>query len=180
MRRPIATILTLVPLALPWPAAATTVKGTFGGHSYEAVSSAGLGWAAAKLAARQRGCGWNLAALTSQAEDQFVFGLIKGKAEFFVGTDGPWLGGYQKSSRVEPAGNWAWVTGEKFTFKHWAPGEPDNKTKGDAKFEPGIKAGQSEEVLHYLATGAWDDANVTAQAHGYILEFDPARQATCK
>ena len=89
MRRPIATILTLVPLALPWPAAATTVTGSFNGHSYEAVSSAGLGWAAAKLAARKRGCGWNLAALTSQAEDQFVFGLVKDKAEFFVGTYGP-------------------------------------------------------------------------------------------
>jgi hypothetical protein len=180
MRRPIATILTLVPLVLPWPAAATTVTGSLNGHSYEAVSSAGLGWAAAKLAARQRGCGWNLAAPTTKAEDQFVFGLVKGKAEFFVGTDGPWLGGYQKSSRVEPAGNWAWVTGETFTFKHWAPSEPDNKTKGDANFEPGIKAGQSEEVIHYLATGAWDDANVTAQAHGYILELDPARQAACK
>ena len=72
------------------------------------------------------------------------------------------------------------MTGEKFTFKHWAPGEPDNKTKGDQNFEPGIHAGQSEEVIHYLATGAWDDANVTAQARGYILEFDPARQAACK
>src|SRR3954452_9380975 len=92
MRRPIATILTLVPLALPWPAAATTVTGSFNGHSYEAVSAAaGLGWAEAKLAARQRGCGWNLAALTSKAEDQFVFGLINGKAEFFVGSYGPWF-----------------------------------------------------------------------------------------
>ena len=35
-------------------------------------------------------------------------------------------------------------------------------------------------MIHYLATGAWDDANVTAQAPGYILEFDPARQAACK
>src|SRR5689334_16759112 len=99
MRRPIATILTLAPLALPWPAAATTVTGTLNGHNYEAVSSPGLGWAAAKLAARQRGCGWNLAAPTSKAEDQFVFGLVKSKPEFFVGTDGPWLGGYQKDSR---------------------------------------------------------------------------------
>src|SRR5205085_9420635 len=140
-----------LPLAIPSLAAAAVTSSVINRHYEAVVASQGLSWAAAERAARARGCGWYLAALTSQAEDQFVFGLIKGKAEFFVGTDGPWLGGYQKSSRVEPAGNWAWVTGETFTFKHWAPSEPDNTTNGDPNFEPGIKAGQSEELIHYLA-----------------------------
>ena len=180
MRRPITAILALVPLALAWPAAATTVTGSFGGHDYEAVSvPTGLGWAEAKLAARARGCGWNLAAVTTKAEDQFVFGLVKGKGDFFAGNNGPWLGGYQKDSKSEPKDHWAWVTGEAFTLKHWAKGEPDNKTRVTDEFNSGLKVGQSEEVIHYLGNGTWDDANVTAQAHGYILELDPAK-AACK
>src|SRR3954454_22596274 len=102
-----ANALILAPLpALTSPAAAAAVSGP-GGHQYEAVLvSQGLSWFDAEQAVEACGCGWYLATLTSKAEDQFVFGLIKGKAEFFVGSYGPWLGGYQKSSRAEPAGNW--------------------------------------------------------------------------
>src|SRR4051794_14165074 len=104
--------------------------------------------------------------------------LMDGK--LFVDGHGPWLGAYQHDSKVEPGGDWAWVTGEKFTFTRWNPGEPDNETGGEPGFEPGIKSGQSEEVLQYLASGFWNDANVTAQAHGYVVEFDKPRQAACR
>ena len=40
-----------------------------------------------------------------------------------------WLGGYQTSDEVEPAGNWAWLVGTSWTdttYTNWARGSPDN------------------------------------------------------
>ena len=178
MRR-IATILALLPLAAVRPALAETA---FNGHVYAVVPvSGGIGWTQAKLAARQRGCGWHLATLTSAAEDKFLARLVAAAgAQVMVGRYGPWLGGYQHNSKAEPKGGWAWVTGEAFTYVHWAASEPNNRTAGDPQFEPGIKAKQSEEVLHYLAGGTWDDANVTAQAKGYVAERDSVQPQTCR
>ncbi len=119
--------------------------------------------------------------MTSAAEDKFLSGPGEAsRIDLFIDGHGPWLGAYERDSKAEPGGDWAWVTGERFTFTHWNPGEPDNKTGGEPGFEPGIKAGQSEEVLQYLASRFWNDANVTAQAHGYVVEFDKPRQAACR
>src|SRR5690349_11720885 len=144
MRRALA----LLPLAIAWPAAAAPVIWSGNGHAYDTVMSfTGIGWVEAKLAARKRGCGWYLATITSAAEDKFVSDLVTHRIDLFVDGHGPWIGGHQRDSKAEPGSDWAWVTGERFTFAHWNPGEPDNKADGDTGSEPGIKVGQSEEVL---------------------------------
>jgi len=181
MRRRLAVPFLLLPLAAAGQAAAAPVTWSGNGHVYDTVTvPAGIGWAQAKLATRERGCGWYLATVTSAAEDKFLSALVTHRIDLFVDGHGPWLGAYQHDSKAEPGGDWAWVTGEKFTLTHWNPGKPDNKTGGEPGFEPGIKSGQSEEVLEYLASGFWNDANVTAQAHGYVVEFDKPRQAACR
>lgn len=177
---------TALSLAAAAPAAAAPTqwaKASGGnGHLYEAVRvTPGIGWVEARLAAANRGCGWYLATLTSPAENTFVYNLIKGRPGLFVsGRYGPWLGGYQKDSRIEPGGDWRWVTGETFTAPPWAAGQPTNTTTADPAFEPGIAAGQSREVLAYLLGGRWGDAIVNAQAQGYVVEFDTARQTACR
>src|SRR4051794_39704700 len=122
-----ALVLALLP-AVTSPVAAAPVTGP-NNHRYEAVLvPAGLSWFDAEKAVEARGCGWYLATLTSKTEDVFVFGLIKKNSNFFIGGNGVWLGAYQKSSRNEPAGNWAWVTGEPFSYTNWALHEPSNRT----------------------------------------------------
>src|SRR3954449_7611486 len=104
-----AVLLALLPIPIS-PVSATVVPWPVNGHQYEAVLvSQGLSWFDAEQAVEARGCGWYLATLTSKAEDQFVFGLFKKNQNFFIESNGPWLGGYQKDSRDEPRGSWAWV-----------------------------------------------------------------------
>jgi hypothetical protein len=119
--------------------------------------------------------------ITSPEENRFVFGLIAGKPQFFVeGNYGPWIGGFQTDSKVEPGGHWRWVTGEPFSYTDWAAGKPDNGSGGDPLLEPGIPPGQGEGFLHYYGpSGGWNDLNVNAQPHGSILEFDQEHKKSC-
>jgi len=184
MRRPLigagAFALALQAI-LTWPTLAAPVKWTGNGHTYDAVLvPAGLGWIDAQSAVETRGCGWYLATLTSTAEDKFVFGLIKNNPDFFINGNGPWTGGYQKNSRQEPAGGWAWVTGEPFTYANWAPKEPSNRTAGKQNAEPGVPPGQYETFLSQKLSGQWNDHHPNALFHGYVAEFDTARQTACR
>ena len=161
--------------------AAAPVTWSVNNHQYDAVLiPSGLSWFDAEQAAEARGCGWYLATITSQAEDKFVFGLIKNNTNFFVLGNGPWLGGYQKDSRHEPAGDWAWVTGESFQYTNWAPGEPSNFTAGHPEAEPGVPKGQYESFLSHKQNGLWNDHHPEALFHGYVAEFDTATQNACK
>ena len=184
MRRCLVAVSSFA-LALSWalapPAAAAPVRWSVNDHLYDAVLvSQGLGWIDAQSAVEARGCGWYLATITSASEDKFVFGLIKNKTAFFVRGNGPWLGGFQKSSRNEPGGNWAWISGEAFTYTNWAPGEPSNRTAGHQDAEPGVPAGQYESFLSHKANGLWNDHHPNALFHGYVAEFDTVRQTACR
>src|SRR3954471_24959787 len=174
-----ASALILAPLpALTSPAVAAVGPG---GHQYEAVLvTQGLSWFDAEQAVEARGCGWYLATLTSKTEDQFVFGLIKKNPNFFIRGNGPWLGGYQKDSLHEKDGDWAWVTGEPFTYTNWATGEPSNRTAGHQDVEPGVPAGLYESCLSHKLNGQWNDHHPEALFHGYVAGFDTATQNACK
>lgn len=39
-----------------------------------------------------------------------------------------WIGLFQPSGSVEPAGGWRWASGESVTFTNWIPGEPNNNS----------------------------------------------------
>jgi hypothetical protein len=139
----------------------------------------GLSWVQAYLRARAFGCGWYLATLTSKAEDQFVHRLVARRSGIYdrEGGRGPWLGGFQKNSLDEPAGNWRWVTDEPFRFTNWAPGEPDNA--------PNAEGGQNEAFLQFLPDGAWNDVDEFGTTpgkfpRGFVAEFDKGRQAACR
>jgi hypothetical protein len=84
------------------------------GHWYGAEYQFRL-WADAKLHAES--IGGHLATTTSQPELDALRPLINNSS----GAD-YWLG----ASRSTNADPWVWVTGEPFSFTHWAPGEPDN------------------------------------------------------
>jgi hypothetical protein len=103
------------------------------GHWYQFVIGQTTSWDAAQLAAAARG-GY-LASVTSQAESDFVVAVCSNSAGWISYSGylvGPWLGGYQPPNSVEPAGNWAWVSGEAWGWTNWwaATSEPNNGCAG--------------------------------------------------
>ncbi len=140
------------------------------GHAYQGIPAGEIiPWTSAERAARL--AGGYLASITSQQENEFVFGLIGADpacwrtltTELYMG---PWLGGYQPPGAPEPAGGWLWVTGEPFDYTAWLSVEP---------------SGPNEDRLHYMGrTGspepAWND-QPDSHAWGpmsYLVEYDPA------
>jgi hypothetical protein len=160
-------VLALQP-AMTRDARAAPVRWSGNGHLYEVrVVSEGLNWVQAELRAYGLGCGWYLATVTSKAEHDFVFGLVKKRAGIFAGVEGPWLGAFQKNDQAEPAGNWRWVTDEAFRYTRWAPGQPDD-VRDDELF------------LNYRNDGGWNDALASLLTKGFVVEFDEARQTACR
>ncbi len=129
------------------------------GHYYETVA-ANLSWTDAKAAAEARG-GY-LATITSEEENNFVFSLTTPEPY------GPWLGGYQTDKLNEPAGHWAWVTGEPFSYTAWVqrvPNQPDNWN-------------DNEDYLHYTSIAGpapvWNDIRIDGEdlITSYIVEYN--------
>lgn len=124
------------------------------GHIYEPIAAGELiPWATADQIAREKG-GY-LATLTSEAENEFVFSLIRDDYRywyvwFLTNHFGPWIGGYQLPGAAEPDQGWAWITGEPFAYEAWRTGEPSN-TAG----------GQNEDRIHFAGDGRpqpfWND-----------------------
>jgi Lectin C-type domain/Peptidase family M23 len=88
---------------------------TFRGHGYKYFSHK-LDWATA-----QRVCerlGGHLVTITNRREDRFVARLVPKMGNF----DRCWIG----LSDADRSGSWRWVTGEKFKYKNWGKGQPDN------------------------------------------------------
>lgn len=133
------------------------------GHFYEVVSApAGITWGNASLAATNRG-GY-LATITSAEENAFVFGLATVDATVWYSGYGPWLGGVQPAGSAEPGGGWRWITGEAFTYRNWAPGQPNNNQNED-RIQFGGQAGRSS---------AWNDigSSNTNFTRGFVVEYD--------
>jgi hypothetical protein len=139
------------------------------GHAYQGVTGADvIAWTSAERAATL--AGGYLATITSQQENEFVFGLIGADPACWrtlgdVLYMGPWLGGYQPEGAPEPAGGWLWVTGEPFEYTAWLSVEP---------------SGPIEDRLHYMGRegapdAAWNDRpNYDAWGPvAYVVEYDP-------
>jgi hypothetical protein len=141
-------------------------------HYYHAIAApGGINWNVARDSALGRG-GY-LATLTSQAENDFVFGLIDSSRYWYhrPGSGlwaGPWLGGYQPFGSMEPDSGWLWISDEPFVFTNWSPGEPDNSGEENA-----LNFGESPSGR--LST--WNDlAAADDSIRGFVRELSADRQ----
>ena len=103
-----ATAIAYKPLAL----------GTYGGHTY-AVYDVGMTWPEAKAFCES--LNGHLATISSQEEQEVIASLIaQGTKNHY------WLG----ATDAHKARDWAWVTGESFSYSHWDKNQPDNGNGG--------------------------------------------------
>ena len=136
-------------------------KATDGGnnHYYEVpVPIDRLSWDAAKQAAEAKG-GY-LATITSQAENDFIKGLLP------TGNWFNWIGG----TKLYPdgsVGEWRWITGEPWSYTNWSPGNPNYPS-----FE------HVAQIYGFAAElpGTWNDSTKTSDGGGglfsYVIEYD--------
>lgn len=136
--------------------AATWVDGDGLIHNYVLVDSYAITWNDAQAGAQAIGMGWDLATITSAAEQAFidanVFGNLSGEY---------WIGGYQ-NPLTEPTATagWSWVTGEAWNYTNWSAGEPNDNT-GPA----------SEQYLGANWNGwYWNDEGALGNIAGYVAE----------
>ena len=114
-------------------------------HEYKVVNLPGKTWAEARAAAQALdggGAGWDLATITSAAEQA----IISGQLGLPPSADGPvhqyWIGGEQLPISVspdvfdEPGGNWQWINGEGMfwngvaivgQYQNWGGPSPDQE-----------------------------------------------------
>jgi hypothetical protein len=143
------------------------------GHFYEAITADNLDWSVARDdAASLTFNGWTgyLATITSQSEDDFILSNFPQAAR-----DGFWLGGYQIPGSIEPAGGWAWVTGERWAYTNWAPGEPNNRN--GLENEDALHFTNASDPSHNHTPGQWNDLRGTGPdlrfyvVGGYVVEY---------
>jgi len=127
---------------------------SFAGHEYQVITAENITWSNAHIAAMALGSGWDLATITSAAEDNFVISLLPAspsRDSYY------WLG----ATDTVAEGTFAWLSGEAFTYSHWWPGEPNNYL-------------QNEDYLTYYFGGswAWNDApdHGWGNVRGYVAE----------
>lgn len=152
-------------LALAVNAQAAPVLNPANGHYYDLVDNSALNWTQAAADARtrhHRGFQGHLVTITSAEEDAFLidtFGVSR--------VAGRWIGGFQNvtaSGYSEPAGGWSWVTGEPWSYQHWAEGEPNDWGGGENWLQ-----------IWDAASPSWNDIpdNVeVAHSTGYIVEYE--------
>lgn len=117
-----------------------TNQQNYNGHSY--YRSTGLAfWSAAKAACDNMG--GHLVTITSQAENNFIFGL--------------WPSGWIGLTDEVTEGVWRWVTGEAYSYTSWNSGEPNN-------------AG-NEDYVQFVGGGKWNDLPNGVNLP-YVLEFE--------
>ena len=136
------------------------------GHFYEPVTGQpGISWDYANQAAQA--AGGYLVAITSAAENDFVFNLID-KAEYWTDSTamyGPWIGCLQTPGSSEPNGGWKWANGETFTFAKWESEQPNNwGSVNEDRVIFGLRNGR---------TNAWCDVRRDHdEIRAYVIEFD--------
>ena len=106
------------------------VKGAASANTYE-VFDINMTWDEAKVYCEEQG--GHLVTITSEAEQQKVYGLIKDRKN-----EAYWMGASVTGSE------WKWVTGEPFDYQLWSPGEPNESEEGMC-------------LQMFLENGCWDD-----------------------
>lgn len=104
------------------------------GHRYTVIrnSNGDISWEMANTVSRSF-YGY-LACIGSRTENDFIFRLAASSSSYWVdrgnGPIGPWLGGIQDASAINPAEGWGWVTGEPWVFTAWRQGSTGSEPTG--------------------------------------------------
>lgn len=127
-------------------------------HSWNSAS----GYAATLSLTSASGYEGHLATLTSQAEDNFVWGLHDANGDSLA--SGRFLGAYKDTT-------WQWVTGESFNYTNWMEDEPNNS------------GGNENYLMNWWSAdqlgGRWNDTTETScisggcSTWGFVVEFEP-------
>ncbi|XP_073479582.1 asialoglycoprotein receptor 1-like [Aquarana catesbeiana] len=110
---------------------------------------AGKAWSESKKFCEDKDA--HLLVINTEAEQNFVFGISKGKYT--------WIG------LTDVSGDWKWVDGTDYnsTPKNWVPGQPDEYY--------GHGLGGGEDCAHLHRDGRWNDDHCS-RAYNYICEMD--------
>jgi len=127
------------------------------GHMYEVILAQNISWTAARTAATALGPGWDLASITSQAEQDFIETLVVDDSSDTL--EEYWLGGWQNPDTYPHDSNWHWVSGEAWSYTHWGAGEPNY-------------VGEYYLAIDDRYSWAWNDYTGpgTGVIEGYIVE----------
>lgn len=130
---------------------------TYNNHYYSVFNDE-MSWSDARTACAKMG--GHLVTIENYSENNFVKNLVASQGKGMY-----WLGCKSTSS------GWAWVTGESFSYKNWASGQPSGESYGEmyAKSAQGCSA------------GTWNDVNLTTSEisyysvknTGFVCEFEP-------
>ncbi|MDA8165963.1 MAG: C-type lectin domain-containing protein [Desulfobacteraceae bacterium] len=135
-------------------AASADILTSWNGTDYAIVTQWHGTWDQAREMALAKG--WDLAAVTSQAEQNFLVSVLDNNhlsGEF-------WLGGRQTGTNLAPDQGWQWVTGEDSSYTSWAKGEPNDWH------------GINERYLGMLGSHDWNwnDEHANSNITGYVAE----------
>lgn len=116
--------------------------------------------------------GGHLVTIGSAQENAFVFDLVnvpgawtEPNAYGMVG--GPWIGFAQAPDGAEPAGGWAWITGEPITYTNWANGEPNDFDDSPTPEDRALFWGPGGNPA-----SVWNDVGGGGTT-SYVIEFEP-------
>lgn len=161
---------------LPSLARAAPILNSATGHYYERIDVAGgLTWDQAKLAAESRsvaGVKGHLMTVTSANEQKFLEDNLLRPGGPVGGAHRYWLGGYQPSFAVEPAGNWSWVTKEPWSYSNWFTGEPNDNLGNEDVLQIGYR---DRFTAGEPLTQKWNDIDrngSTFEFGGYYVEYE--------
>lgn len=121
------------------------------GHIYALYDNA-LSWESAKKKAEE--FGGHLVTINNEEEQKLITDLIASSGN----KKGYWLGGYKDNQ-------WHWITDEEFSYKNWAPNQPDNAHNQEDK----LMAFKNDD----FEIGSWNDAwNEDYVGMGFVIEYE--------
>ncbi|OUS24254.1 hypothetical protein A9Q99_25310 [Gammaproteobacteria bacterium 45_16_T64] len=123
------------------------------GHEYEVIYAPSTSWSIARTQAQALGSGWDLATITSLAEQNFITSMLGPASGALIEY---YIGGVFTTE-------WTWVTGEIFDFTYWGAGEPNNNAG-----EPHIAL----DGRFNAGNWGWNDYTGAGSGfvHGYVVE----------
>ena len=157
----------IVLIGLSVPAYAIPVQWIAGnGHWYDVIIQPGISWGSARTGAQALGAGWDLATITSAAEQAFVASLVS--------PNGPnpiveyWIGGFQPTGSQEPGGNWQWINNEGL---FWNNGAVPGMYANWGSVEPNNSGGEAFLAMDNRYLWGWNDNTSSLYAvNGYVAE----------